>query len=106
MVAQYPLHRALDEIWPLLRADMVTRLLMPRSLFAGQQAAGVGFERLHGQAVGRWLRGGPTDARGPFGSDQRRGLLAGRQAAGVGFVQRHSQAVGHRLGSGPTDARG
>jgi hypothetical protein len=73
---------------------------MPRSLFAGQQAAGVGFERLHGQAVGRQLRSGPADARGPFGFDQRRGLLAGRQATDVGFVQRHSQAVGRRLGSG------
>jgi hypothetical protein len=44
--------------------DMVTRLLMPRSLLAGQQAAGVGFERRHGQAVGRRLGSGPTDARG------------------------------------------
>jgi hypothetical protein len=86
--------------------DMVTRLLMPRNHLAGQQAAGVGFGRPHGQAVGRQLRSGPADARGQFEFGQGHGLLAGRQAAGVGFVQRHSQAVGRRLGRGPTDAQG
>jgi hypothetical protein len=68
---------------------MVTRLLMPRSLLAGQQVAGVGFERLHGQAVGRRLGSGPADTRGQFEFGHGHGLLAERQAAGVGFVRWH-----------------
>ena len=58
---------------------------------SGWRAAGVGFLRRHGQAVGCRLGSGLADAQGPFVLRPNRGFPAGRQAVGVGAESPSSQ---------------
>ena len=67
-------------------------------ILAERRAAGVGFTRRHGAAVGRRDGRCTTHTRGPYGFGHLGGILAERRAAGVGFRRQDGAAVGHRDG--------